>query len=58
VKSSEELWELCGRCSIEISDNRHHRRLLRSRGQRPYNYRAAEKPDEFPSPHGFARAED
>ena len=34
------------------SDHR-HRRLLRSRGQRPCNYRAAEKPDEFPPPHGI-----
>jgi hypothetical protein len=29
------------------------RRLLRSRGQRPCNYRAAEKPDEFPPSHGI-----
>jgi hypothetical protein len=52
VESSEELWELCGRCSIEITDHR-HRRLLRSRRQRPCNYRAAKKPDEFPPPHGI-----
>ena len=29
-----------------------------ARGQRPRNHSAAEKPGEFPSPHGFARAED
>src|SRR6516225_325960 len=38
--------------NTEIGNDR-HRRLLRSRGQRPCNYRAAEKPDEFPPPHGI-----
>jgi len=35
------------------SDHR-HRRLLCMRRKRPCNYSAAEKPDEFPSPHGPA----
>jgi hypothetical protein len=39
------------------SDHR-HRRLLRTRYERPCNGRTANKCDEFPSPHGFARAED
>src|SRR5262249_12398026 len=30
-----------------------HRLLLRLSGQRPCNYRAGEKPDEFPPPHGI-----
>src|SRR6516164_6890862 len=33
-------------------------RLLRASGERPCNHSTAEKSDEFPSPHGFARAED
>jgi hypothetical protein len=46
-----------GRRGTEKPDHRHPR-LLRQHGQWPCNYSAAEKPDEFPSPHGFARAED
>jgi hypothetical protein len=38
---------------MKIPDHR-HRSLLRSRGQRPYYHcDAAEKPDEFPPPHGI-----
>jgi len=32
--------------------------LLCACGKRPCNGRTADKCDEFPSPHGFARAED
>jgi hypothetical protein len=32
--------------------------LLRTRHKRPRSGNAIEKYDEFPSPHGFARAED
>src|SRR6516225_9218637 len=38
--------------------NRGHPRLLRPRRKRPCNGRTADKCNEFPSPHGFARAED
>ena len=31
---------------------------INASSQRPCNHSAAEKPDEFPSPHAFARAED
>jgi hypothetical protein len=58
VESSEKMWELCSRCSIEISDQRHRWRLLRARRERPRRGGTAGKCDKFPSPHGFARAED
>jgi len=47
-----EKFEGLGRTAIEGSNHR-HRRLLRARGQRPCNYTGAEKPDEFPPPHGI-----
>src|SRR6516162_6492793 len=47
-----DLLSACLYTGNHKSDHR-HRRLLRSRGQRPCNYRAAEKPDEFPPPHGI-----
>jgi hypothetical protein len=42
----------------EEPDSRQLARLLRTRGERPRRNRAAGKYNEFPSPHGFARAED
>ena len=36
---------------------RRHHLLLRTRAKRPRNRSAANKYDEFPSPHGFAHAE-
>ena len=43
---------------IQHADAPHLLGLLRTRGERPRHNRAAGKYDEFPSPHGFARAED
>jgi len=44
-------------CAVEKSDHR-HRRLLRPRRDGPCCRSTTKNCDEFPSPHGFTRAED
>jgi hypothetical protein len=50
------MGELGRRGAVEISDHR-HRRLLRTRRERP-SCRAAEKRDEFASPHIRSQAQE
>src|SRR5262249_48103909 len=57
---AEDAYTICirtGRSAADVPDHR-DARLLCARGQWPCNCSATEKPDEFPSPHGFAHAED
>src|SRR5262249_55535488 len=54
---AEDAYTICirtGRSAADVPDHR-DARLLCARGQWPCNCSATEKPDEFPSPHGFAR---
>jgi hypothetical protein len=46
----------CCEGRIQKADHRH--RLLRTHSERPRRGGTADNCDEFPSPHGFARAED
>src|SRR6516162_4468459 len=52
AESRNDIGTFLWRRGIEKTDHR-CRRLLRPRGQRPCNYNAAEKRDEFPPPHGI-----
>jgi hypothetical protein len=57
AESRNEIGTFLWRRGIEKTDHR-CRRLLRAHGERPRCGGAADKCDKFPSPHGFARAED
>ena len=51
MRAGQSLADVRERCEVKKSDHR-HRRLLRTRRERPRGYTAAEKCDEFPPPHG------
>jgi hypothetical protein len=57
AKAGDVICKRLRRCSVKKPDQGHCR-LLSARRERPRHNGAADKCDKFPSPHGFAPAED